>query len=484
MNDGFRLFLLAGCWGASVTALAAPPLPSLLAESVVSQEAFSKPVQYANGLNGLSFQQDALLSHAGWQYAAFYNAARHVCVARRKLPSGSWQTVELKDYTQSQDDGHNTISLGICAADGTIHLAFDHHDHPLRYRKSVPGLASAPETFAWEPSRFQSIQNNLTGPAINSLTYPRFLNAPSGKMLMEFRLGSSGNGHGHVYEYDGATAKWARIGSNSRYIQGDDNNGYVNGLDYDSTGRLHVTWCWRETSDVGSNHGLLYAYSEDDGRTWKNNASAQIGETGSRPITPATQGIEVWKIPQNSGLLNQEAQGLDPRGRVHVFLRGDSTVAGQKIPFHLHFWRDEAGKWSRINTGIRSGSPTSDRTKIAFDAQGNAYALFPGFRLASASAASEWKDWKITYTRTSSVGTMEPLFDRNRLRDEGVLSVFYQENSATGKAPLRILDFRLGATTSLAPSVGKGSGTAGSRRLLGFLNLRDKEFAADGRILK
>jgi hypothetical protein len=31
------------------------------------------------------------------------------------------------DYPQTTDDGHNTVQMGICPADGTVHLAYDHH---------------------------------------------------------------------------------------------------------------------------------------------------------------------------------------------------------------------------------------------------------------------------------------------------------------------------------------------------------------------
>lgn len=427
-----------------------PPAPTLLANSVVSTESFSRAVAYGEGLNGLSFQQDAVLSHDGWQYVTFYNAARQVCVARRKLPSGAWRILELKDYTQSENDSHNTISMGICPQDGTLHLAFDHHDNDLHYRKSVAGLATNPDSSAWDATRFGATANQLVGSRLTTITYPRFVTEPSGKLLMEFRIGSSGEGDSFLYEYDGTTGKWSRLGADSRYLDGVGNNGYINGLDYGTQGRLHVTWCWRESPDVVSNHDLLYAYSDDHGRTWKNNAGTAVGQTGSRYISPSTAGIAAWTIPQNSGIVNQEAQAADPQGRIHVLIRTDSTIAGgTRKPFHTHFWRGEDGKWTRVNTRIPSGSPTGDRGKILFDKEGNAYALLPGFRIASASAARKWTDWKLTYVGNSTMRTMEPLYDKARLAEEGVLSVFWQEITTTGAATLRIQDFRLGSTTRL-----------------------------------
>lgn len=84
-------------------------------------------------LNGAAFQQDAVTSLNGWQYAVFYSPLPgsdepiFVHVARRKLPVGAWEVASLEDYPQTVDDGHNTVQMGICAGDGTIHLAYDHH---------------------------------------------------------------------------------------------------------------------------------------------------------------------------------------------------------------------------------------------------------------------------------------------------------------------------------------------------------------------
>lgn len=99
----------------------------------------------ANRINANSTQQNAITTVNGWQYAAFYSDAIneeqtgvcHVSLARRRVSSsdissqGTWETVAFDDYNQTADDGHNTISIGVCRGDGTIHIAFDHHCDPL-----------------------------------------------------------------------------------------------------------------------------------------------------------------------------------------------------------------------------------------------------------------------------------------------------------------------------------------------------------------
>ena len=54
-----------------------------------------------------------LLTDDGYQYVAYYNTSLHVCVARRQLPDGDWEKLELTDYTfAGGNDAHNIISMG------------------------------------------------------------------------------------------------------------------------------------------------------------------------------------------------------------------------------------------------------------------------------------------------------------------------------------------------------------------------------------
>lgn len=94
------------------------------------------PIRRKCRINGYAFQQDAIISFRGWQYSAFYSFLQpdepspeplYVHLARRKLPHGKWEVVIFDDYAQTADDGHNTVQLGICPGDGTVHLSYDHH---------------------------------------------------------------------------------------------------------------------------------------------------------------------------------------------------------------------------------------------------------------------------------------------------------------------------------------------------------------------
>ena len=405
-------------------------------------------VSYGGYLNGESFQQDGIVSYNGYQYAAFWNTSRHVVLARKALPSGTWSTLEFTDYSLSADDAHNTISLGICPKDGTLHLSFDHHSNNLHYRKSVAGLLANPSTVAWTAASFSAVSSSLVGSTTVALvTYPRFVTEPDGnKMLFEARIGTSGSGDEYLWEYDAATHAWTSLGM---YISGtvDSINAYPHGLSYTRGGsRLHMSWCWRETPDASTNHDLLYIYSDDHGRTWKNSVGAAVASTGSSFVSKNSSGIKVWTINQNRGLINQEHMAVDAAGIVHVLLShmpdsqaDDSSFdsARSKSQF-FDYWRAASGTWTRTAMGLPVVA--SFRGKLAISSSNNVYAVLPDLRIAAASAASGFATWVVLNIADSGRFFSDPLIDTARLVAEDKLTIFYPQKSSSS---IYVLDYTL-----------------------------------------
>ena len=137
-------------------------------------------------LSGQQFQTDAIVTYKGYQYTVYYNQTRNVSIARRKLPVGIWEEVVLP-YRNAVDDAHNTISMGISAMDGRIHLSYDHHNDDLHYCYSIVGSANQPETMPWQASSF-SATTNIMDKAVPNVTYPRFISKPDGNLLFECRI--------------------------------------------------------------------------------------------------------------------------------------------------------------------------------------------------------------------------------------------------------------------------------------------------------
>ncbi len=395
-------------------------------------------VSYGGYLNGESFQQDGILTYNGYQYAAFWNTNRNVVMARRKLPDGEWSKFDFTDYSNTERDAHNTISLGICPGDGTLHISFDHHGNRLNYRKSIAGLVTEPGDDTWNASNFSSVEHALVGSdIIENVTYPRFLTGPDGsRMLFAVRIGSSGAGDEHLWEYNSATHSWRVVG---KFIDGitDDVNAYPHGLSYTRGGsRLHIAWCWRASPEPSTNFDLFYIYSDDHGRTWKNNAGDTVAVTGTTFVTMNTPGTSVWTIPQNRGLINQEHMTVDSKGRVHVLLshmpdteRDDSNFDSARTKSHFfHYWRDSDGTWARSDLGL--SVILNFRGKLAISSTDNVYAILPALRIAGASAYSEYSDWALLDTDDTRSYFSDPLIDTARLAASDELTVLYPEESS------------------------------------------------------
>ncbi|WP_437590054.1 BNR repeat-containing protein [Sorangium sp. So ce1000] len=396
-------------------------------------------VSYGGYLNGESFQQDAIVSFGGFQYTAFWNTNRNVVLARRRLSTspggaaGAWEKFDFKDYKLSADDAHNTISLGIAPGDGTLHLAFDHHGSNLHYRRSVTGLLTDPEGATWAAESFGAVSSALVGSTrVSLVTYPRFVTEPGGdRLLLSARIGESGSGDEHLWEYDATTHAWTALGE---YIEGTDAsmNAYLHGLSYTRGGsRLHAAWCWRDTPDATTNHDLLYVYSDDHGRTWKNNAGATVATTGASFVTRSTAGLSVWPIGQNRGLINQEHMTVDASGRVHVLLShlpdaeaddANFTSARSRSEF-FHVLRATDGTWARHGIGLRAIQ--NFRGKLAISSSENVYAILPDLRIAGASPSDGYTTWTLLDAADAGRFFSDPLIDAARLETSDELTVFY-----------------------------------------------------------
>lgn len=440
----------------------------LVQDSVLDPEAlnFAKGT-YGTCINGQTFQIEAMASFQGWQYATYFDARKRLCVARRQLPKGEWQRIAFDDYTIDHTDVHNVAVLGICPTDGTIHLSFDHHGSPLHYRVSRAAAATAPEKASWTAKLFGPVTAELVkGQRLTGVTYPAFFNAPDGRLLLSYRIGGSGNGKSCLACYDPKRGGWTThgvyIGSEGEFQGSKTRNAYHNGFDYDSKGRLHTTWVWREGQDNGqwgllNCHGLQHAFSEDHGLSWRNSNGKPIGATGKEPIQLDSPGLTVRQTRWRWGLMNQLTQTVDDRDRLHVVLwqnPPDAPAAAKDLNGwrYFHYWRDEAGRWHERQLPFfgRKPSIVADRANnlfVVFTKPANLeyHGVDPGGPLCifTASAASDWTDWREVFrSEMSFVG--EPRVDRHRWREDGVLSIYAQQTPSQAGKPscLRVMDFQ------------------------------------------
>lgn len=451
------------------TARAADPGPSVTRTGTTtldSQAVFF--VSYDGLVNNNSFQKNGLLTYKGYQYAVWYTADKNAVVGRRVLGGSTWSTVQV-DHTLKASDSHNVISMGVSKVDGRLHLNMDSHSDGFTYVKSVAGLMDNPSGLSWTAARFGAPQSTLDGVALTTqFTYPQFVSTPEGKLQLSYRRGISGNGRNALAEYDGSA--WTDLGEwssatgtyTSEHGSSTARNMYLHGIDYDRNGRLHSFFTWREqnaavmcSSGGITNHDTGYVYSDDRGRTWRNNAGTVVGTTGgSDKVAVTDAGLVIDALNPDHSLMNQESQFTDSAGLPHAIISyvpgrfgqcttnyvADRTANGRA--FHVR--KNSSGTWQKTEIPVVLGS--SQRTKLLLDKYDNAYAIFPFGRIAGASKASGYTDWKILFDGSGLNAFGEVVIDETRIAQDNVLSFLYQEKSSgTTPSALHVVDFALPA---------------------------------------
>jgi len=150
-----------------------------------------------NTVNTVIFRARGLLTLGRYQFAAFYAGKRVLRLVRRDLRSGKISTFDLRG-NYSLDDAHNYASLGY-DGDGFLHLAYDHHNTGLRYRRS-----KAPRSIAaWTE------ELAMTGKHEGRLSYPSFLPMPrNGPLLFLYRDGAAARGALRIKAWSAKRKSW------------------------------------------------------------------------------------------------------------------------------------------------------------------------------------------------------------------------------------------------------------------------------------
>lgn len=456
--------MLTGMVALSSPAGPAAPVVTRLADAELDAAALYF-VSYDGLVNNNSFQQSGILTHQGHQYAAWYTDTRHAVVARRRLPAGAWHRVELP-HRLTVDDSHNAVSLGVSPTDGRLHVAMDTHDSTIFYVKSEAGLIDDPAGHSWRASRFGAVQRSLDGLGLGAITYPRFVVTPDHRLQLSYRTGRSGNGTLELAEYAGS---WRRLGRWQSATGSYASNGaastarnmYLHGLTYGPGGRLHAAFTWREQNIAVvchpggiSNHDTGYVHSDDQGRTWRNNAGQVVGTTGTaHQVRLDSPGLVVDPIDPDHALMNQESQDVDSTGQPHVVISyvpgrfghcvSDFVAARNACGRVFHLRREPAGAWRKTEIPVPLNA--FGRSQIVLDPADNAYVVLPYGRIVAASRSSGYTDWTVRFDGAGLDAFGEVLVDRGRVDSEGVLSIMYQRaSSGTTPSPLRVIDFRLG----------------------------------------
>lgn len=405
--------------------------------------------------NWASWDQEKIVTFGDFQYTVYWDADRTFVLARRDLRDDTVQTVPMPRYKLTSDDRHRNTCLGVSAADGRLHLSWDHHNNQLHYTRTRAGFLTNPSKQI-SADEIEPAQSMLSDPKLErQVTYPRFLTDPNGTLFCFYRIGSSGNGNNYLQRYHPADSTWTRVGMlfSGRGTYAPWNNStsrcvYLHDLLFDGNGRLHASWTYRETGATwASNHDLYYATSDDGGVTWKNNEGRQIANLAADdPIELSDPGIVVREIPVYSWLMNAGCMGFDSHWRPHVLTykcrtahRPDELahnppqVIADDLCF-VHYWRLDDGTWG-------GGEPVDpkpagqSRVDMVFDKDDNLFFFYPtytpaavGFRYFKANSADQWQKWTGPHKLTGSElgGRDASKHDRVRWARDGILSFTVQ----------------------------------------------------------
>ncbi|MBC8054585.1 MAG: BNR-4 repeat-containing protein [Sphingobacteriaceae bacterium] len=385
-----------------------------------------------NSVNAVIFRKNSLVTYRDTQFIAYYNQDKFVVLGKRKAGTGDW-ILKQTPFQGNANDAHNSISIMV-DGEGFLHMSWDHHGHSLRYAKSLsPGSLELTKKIP------------MIGTGENQVTYPEFYKMPSGDLLFFYRSGSSGQGDLVLNKYDVNTKTWKRLHNN--LINGESaRNAYWQAY-IDHKGTIHISWVWRESPNVASNHDLGYACSKDGGLTWQKS-------TGERYVIPITQSTSeyAFKIPQNSELINQTSMSADKAG--NPFIATYWRESGSNIP-QYHIVYNTGKKWQVMNLDFRttafslSGAgtkriPISRPQIMVSNARSKPSGLLVfrdeerGSKVSVVTIKNFKKNkWSVSDLTNTSAGSWEPSFDTELWSRKRTLNLFLQnvqQVDAEGKA--------------------------------------------------
>ena len=335
----------------------------------------------STSVNTTVFRNSSLVTDGEVQYISYYDADGYLTVGKRTLGTTDW-TLQRSQYKGNVADAHNVISM-------------------------------------------------MTGKDEDDVTYPEFYRMPDGDLLFAYRSGASGRGNLVLNRYDLKSRRWTRV--QDVLIDGENQRNAYWQLYMDKAGAIHLSWVWRETWMVETNHDLCYAYSPDEGKTW-------YKSTGEKYILPICKDNAEYAchIPQNSELINQTSMSTDAEG--HPYIVTYWRDADSEVPQYRLVWNDGKGWQNRqimnrsqgfsLKGGGTKMIPVS-RPRIAVD-KGKAYFVFRDAERGSRVSMAYTDDvksgeWQVKDLTDFSVDAWEPSYDTELWKIQQKLHIFVQE---------------------------------------------------------
>ncbi len=386
----------------------------------------------ATAVNVCTFRHHAVVTSSHYQFASFYESPTRIIIVRRDLRTDELVFGAMAGTFQVQDV-HNAISIGVDPL-GYLHVAYDHHNHPLRYRRSLRPLDVTDWT---EPL-------GMTGRNEGQVCYPSFIMGPGGGgaepcFWFMYRNGGAGNGGICLKAYDAKTRTWHDLAHEfvtGHQLQPWSCSPYWNKAPFDSRGNLVLSWIWRVVQNASAGGDFIFnnnhAYARSpDGQHWFTSQGVEL----SLPITPVNAEVIVPTAP-GSTWANLCCSAIDSRDRLHIVTYGGDGPDG--APQYRHLWQD-GDRWHCDVLSNRDkffGLLTWDapmcRAEIVIDRKDYVYVLqrsdITGQKLAAQRLAppAYTPPGDLSILWDEEVNFCEPVADLIRWRQDGTLSLLVQ----------------------------------------------------------
>lgn len=430
--------------------------------------------------NRITPHGDCIKEYNGFVFATWYRGGesdRHVMLSRYNTKTGVTKTIEFPHrHTGFQNkpwlgESHNTIAVGICPIDGTIHMVYDLHAYSptrpsneslkndyYRYSYSKKDAATVSDNdfklslFVQDNPGDYKFLKMRPDESYTGLTYPSFFLNKKGELFMWIREGGNNNGKYMFCKYNGSS--WSKFTDfnvlNAKSNGWSQNWGLYGDIKF-SGGKMRIGFHTRLQSSTDKylyNNGFHYAYSDDPNglKDWKNHNGSSFSLPLKNPTT--------IKISEPGDLVPSSGANS-----VTISSGCDWITTDNDDVHFVTSVRGSDGKWKNVHS-YKKGSDNSFKTSTNFPG-GNLYTYdnevyligLSGGRVFVEKADGGTNNWNRIYTQS---GGKSFRHGNVYISDDGKLYFYLMENKSGSAQPiyLQIIDLGLGVVNeNNAPTV-------------------------------
>lgn len=315
----------------------------------------------------ISPKGDCLAVSNGHIFFGWYRGGmkdRDLMISRKKIGAKKWVTVQLPHKNtligrnKKWGDSHNTISVGVCKLDGTVHIFYDHHNDPLKYIVSKRNIAFAADS-DFKLKNFNKTRKNLAPGEKVRITYPEITHTDEGAIVLNYRRGSAIGGNEMVHVYRGkqwTKAKQVTRGSGKGHVK-ERNRNYAYGSPFYKNGEIYYAFSvrWKRNKSAGfANEGVYLAKT---GPTFTDPWEDMSGKKHSLPIQDYSPFLVAPITMGSRGSGSSPQVAVTENGDIHIGYRETYTGGRKGIKKTMLTFTRKAGEKSfKRNEGrMRSG---------------------------------------------------------------------------------------------------------------------------------